>query len=152
MKRERFFIMLALALALGGAGAAQDKGTWRAASTTAESITGDVSFGNETITINFATFPIAQIRPLTNAEAAAVFTAEPGAQEKGNVYRVSIPAAKKFLHKNTLCGADETEWVVTYVSGRTLQLALFSGQKIPTMTVEALAATTSLCGTFSYAR
>jgi hypothetical protein len=142
---------LALALTFGPA-AAQDKGAWRAFSTTAESITADVAFGDETITIDSASFPIAQIRPLTTAEAVALFTAEPSVAGNGNVYRVSIPAAKKFLHKNTLCGADETKWIVSYVSGRTLQLAFFSGQKIPAMSAEALATTTSLCGTFSYAR
>jgi hypothetical protein len=152
MKQERFPFLVALALALGAAAAAQDKGSWQAVSKTAESITGDVSFGNETITIDSATFPLAQIRLLTVAEAAALFAAEPSDRGNGSVYRVSIPAAKKFVRKNTLCGADETEWVVSYVSGHTLQLALFSGQKIPTMSAEALAATTSLCGTFSYAR
>jgi len=143
--------LVALSLAVAAA-AAQDTGAWRAVSTTAESITGDVAFGDERITINLATFPIAQIRPLTPAEAAALFNAQPGATGSGNLYRMSIPAAKKFLHKNTLCGAEETDWMVTYVSGRTLQLAFFSGQKMPVMTADALANTTSLCGTFTYGR
>lgn len=151
MNRECFSLLLALALAIGAA-SAQDLGSWRAVSTTAESITGDVAFGDETVTINFASFPIAQIRPLTTAEAVAVFTPEPGVAGSGNVYRVSIPAARKFRHKNTLCGAEETEWMVTYVSARTLQLAFFSGEKIPAMSPEALATTTSLCGTYTYVR
>jgi hypothetical protein len=148
---NKFSVLLAMALAVG-ASAAQDSGAWRPVSTTAESITGDVAFGDETITINFASFPIAHIRPLTTAEAAALFSAEPSAVGSGSVYRLSIPAAKKFLHKNTLCGTDMTEWMVTYVSGRTLQLAFFSGQKIPVMSPGALATTTSLCGTYSYTR
>ena len=151
MKREKYSLLLALVLAFGLA-AAQDKRAWRAVSTTAESITGDVAFGDETIAIDSASFPIAQIRPLTTAEAVALFTAEPNAAGSGNVYRLSIPAAKKFLHKNTLCGAEATEWMVSYVSGRTLQLAFFSGQKIPVLSAETLATTSSLCGTYAYAR
>src|SRR5271166_4915198 len=90
MKRERFFLLLALALVCGVA-AAQDIGEWRPGSRTAESITGDVAFGDEKITIDFASFPIAQIRPLTVAEAAALFNAEAGAAGQGNLYRLSIP-------------------------------------------------------------
>jgi hypothetical protein len=70
----------------------------------------------------------------------------------GNVYRVSIPAAQKFQHKNTLCGGDETDWMVSFVSGRSLQLAFFSGKKMPEISSEALATTSSLCGTFTYSR
>jgi hypothetical protein len=151
MKRKRFSLLLILAL-ICAAAAAQDKGAWRAVSTTAASITGDVAFGDEKITINLDTFPIAQIRPLTAAEATALFNADAGAAGKGNLYRVNIPAAKKFLHKNTLCGGEATQWIATYVSGRDLQLALFSGQTMPIMSAEALANTTSLCGTFSYTR
>jgi hypothetical protein len=150
MKRRNLSFMLALGVA--SCAFAQDKGAWRAASTTAESITGDVSFGNEKITIDFATFPIAQIRPLKASEAIPLFSADANAVGNGNVYRVSIPAAQKFQHKNTLCGADQTEWIVSYVSGRTLQLAFFSGKKIPEISAEALATSTSLCGTFTYSR
>jgi hypothetical protein len=148
MKRRIFLLLLVVSLA--GAAGAQEKGTWRAASKTAESITGDVTFGDDRVTINFASFPLAEIRSLTPAEAAAVFNADGGTPGLGHLYRVIIPAAKKFLHKNTLCGSEETEWMVTYVSNRTLQVGLFSGQKMPVMTPEALSNSTSLCGTFSY--
>jgi len=151
MKREGFSLLLGLAL-VSGASAAQDRGEWQAASRTAESITGGVAFGDEKITIDFASFPIAQIRPLTTTEAAALFNAEAGAAGQGNLYRLSIPGTKKFLNKNTLCGSEATDWMVTYVSGRTLELAFFSGQKMPVLSAEALANTTSLCGTFTYVR
>jgi hypothetical protein len=62
-----------------------------------------------------------------------------------------VPAAKKFQHKNTLCGSEETDWMATYVSGRTLEMALFSGKEMPVMTVEAVNNSTSLCGIFTYA-
>lgn len=153
MKRRILFLFVALFLA-GDAGA-QEQGSWRAASKTAESITGDVAFGEEKITIDYLTFPIAEIRALTPAEATALFDADTNAMGRGHLFRMSVPAAKKFLHKNTLCGSEETEWMATYVSGeasgRTLQMAFFSGQKMPVMTAEALGNSTNLCGTFTYA-
>jgi hypothetical protein len=132
--------------------AAQDKGYWRAMSTTARSITGDVAISDEKIAINFANFTIAQIRILNDAEAGAMFNGEIGSGGKGNLYRLNIPAAKKFLHKNSLCGEEDTEWMVTFVSGRSMQLAFFSGQKPPVFTQEAISNSTDLCGTFSYVR
>ncbi len=132
--------------------AAQEKGMLRAASTTAKGITGDVAFSDIKISLNFSSFALAQIRTLTLAEAAAAFNAAPDTDGNGNLYRTSIPAEKRFLHKNTLCGSEETQWVATFVSGRSLQLAFFSGAAMPSLTPEALANTTSLCGTFSYIR
>ena len=132
---------------------AQEKGNWRAASSTAQSITGDITFSEEKLSINFSGFPIARIRSLQPAELNAVF--EPGSgpdSGTGSLYRLSIPAAKKFLHRNTMCGAEETQWMATLVAGHTLQLAFFSGPKPPVFTPDAIANTTSLCGTYTYAR
>ncbi len=127
----------------------QERGNWRAASKTAYSITGDLALAPEKLTIDFNTYPIAQIRTLTAPEAAATFDT-PGAI--ANLYRLNIPGAKKFLHKNTLCGSEDVQWLVTSVSGKTLQTAFFSGDKIPDLTPEAMATATNLCGTFTYTR
>lgn len=128
-----------------------EKGYWRAASKTARDITGDVAFSKEKIAINFYSTPLAPISTLTPAQITALFgSADPAAT--GNLYRLSIPPTKTFLHRNSLCGGDETDWVATYVSGHTLQLAFLSNPKIPTLTPEALANATNLCGTFSYVR
>jgi hypothetical protein len=130
---------------------AQDPGNWRAVSTTARSITGDIYITDDKLMINFTSFTIAQIRHLQATEINATFNADtdtPG----GNLYRLSIPAAKHFLHRNALCSAEDTQWMATYVSGKTLQVAFFSGNSIPVFTPEALATTTNLCGTFTYGR
>ena len=132
--------------------AAQDKGNWRAASKTAKNLTGDITFAGQKIAINFSAFTVAQIHDLQPAEITALFPEETTNPGTGNLYRTSIPAAKTFLHRNTLCGSEETQWIATYVSGRTLQLALFSGPQMPVFTPDALANTTNLCGTFSYVR
>lgn len=132
--------------------AAQEKGNWRAANSTAQSITGDVTLSDEKISINFASFVIARIRDLEQNELSAAFEADSSAGGIGSLYRLSIPATKKFMHRNTLCGAEDTQWMATYVSGHSLRLAFFSGQKAPVFTLEAIANSTDLCGTFSYAR
>lgn len=89
---------------------------------------------------------------MTPAEAAAVFDADVNAGINGDLYRLSVPPDKRFLHHNTLCGSDETRWMATYISGRTLQVAFFSGEDMPVMTFEAMQNSPVLCGTFSYSR
>ncbi len=58
--------------------AAQDKGYWRAVSSNANSITGDLSISDAKIAINFISFPLAQIRRMQPAESGAIFNADPG--------------------------------------------------------------------------
>jgi hypothetical protein len=143
---------LALALIAAAQADAQEKGAWRAASSTARAITGDIALSTEKITIDYTSFPIAQIRSLTPAEVSAVFDSATGAGGSGTLYKVSVPAATKFLHKNTLCGGEETQWMVAYAQGRNLQLAFFSGQKAPVFTLDAVSNSTDLCGTYTYTK
>jgi hypothetical protein len=131
---------------------AQEKGYWRAASNTARSITGDVTLADEKIVINFGAFPMAKARALEKAEIGALFDADSNTPGDASLYRLSIPASKKFLNKNSLCGGEDTQWMVTYVSGRSLRLAFFSGPKAPILTFEAISNSTDLCGTFAYAK
>lgn len=131
---------------------AQDKGYWRAASSASNDITGDITISETKLTISFSGFPMAQIRRTTPAEASAAFGADINAGGAGFLYRLNVPATRRFLHRNTLCGSEDTQWMVTYVTGRTMQVALFSGEKMPVMTPEALANSTDVCGTFGYSR
>jgi hypothetical protein len=152
MKRLKLLCAVVGWVACTTVGMAQEKGNWRAASKTAASTTGDVAFTNEKISINFASFPIAQIRALQQVEIGAMFDSDSTAGGSGNLYRLSIPAVKKFLHKNSLCGDEETQWMTTYVHGRTLELAFFSGATMPVFTPDAIANATNLCGIYSYSR
>jgi hypothetical protein len=130
---------------------AQEDGPWRAASTNARAITGDVIFSPLKFTINFTSFTIAQIRSLKTEEVLALFN--PDSPTGGaNLFRVQIPADKRFLHHNTLCGSESTQWIVTYAQGRNLQIAFFSGATPPILTVDALNDAPNLCGIFSYVR
>jgi hypothetical protein len=145
-------ILLATILTLAPtlAASAQDKGYWSASSATAHSITGDVGFSANKVTINFASFTIAQIRAMQPAEISAVFN--DGTTAPGNLYALNIPAAKYFLHKNTICGSEDVHWMVTTITGKTMQIAFFSEPKLPIFTPEAMVNSTSLCGTFTYTR
>lgn len=139
-------------VALVACASAQERGYWRAASNAARSITGDVSLSDAKLVIDFSGYTIAKIRALQPAELSAAFDADSNAGGSGNLYRLNIPATKRLLHKNTLCGTDDTQWMATYVAGRSLQIAFFSGQKLPVLTLEALSDSSDLCGTFSYTR
>lgn len=148
--------LLSLGLICCVGSGAQENGSWRAASKTATSITGDVAIGNEKIAISFSPYALAEIRPLTPAELGAVFGVESeseGARKPaGHLFRLSVPFDKKFLHKNTLCGGEETQWMATMVQGKTMQVAFFSGAKMPELTPESMQNSTELCGTFTYVR
>lgn len=149
-------LLLAVAFSLALAGSlsahAQDKGPWRAASSAAKTITGDIDITGTRLLINFSAFPLAQIRALTAAEASAAFDADPGAVGGGNLYRVQVPPDKRFQHHNTLCGTDETQWMATWASGSQIQVAFFSGLKMPVFTLDALNGSPTLCGVFGYVR
>ena len=146
-------VMVGLSCSLPMAG--QDSGNWRPVSTTAKGITGPVVIANETMVVNFVKFPIAEIRRLTAAELLVVATADSpreGSAMSGHLYRLSVPADQKFLHKNTLCGGEETQWMTTAVQGKMMQIAFFSQAQMPIFTAEAMATTTNLCGTFLYTK
>jgi hypothetical protein len=131
---------------------AQEKGYWRASSSTARTITGDVGLADEKLTINFYSTTVSRIRALEAAEVSAVFDIDSSTGTSGSLYRLNIPAAKKFQHKNSLCGAENVQWMVAYAQGNSLQLAFFSAEKPPVFTFDAIANSTDRCGTFSYVR
>lgn len=145
---------MVVALLVGSACAAQgqDMGYWRAASSEANSITGDIAIARTRVTINFSSFPIAEVRRLSTDEVGAVFAADVNAGGSGDLYRLNVPAEKRFLHHNTLCGTDEAEWMATYVSGRSLWVAFFSGSTPPQLTLDAMNNATNVCGVFTYGR
>jgi hypothetical protein len=157
MKRRIVLGAVASALLAGAvAGAAQaraqDQGAWHAASTTATSITSDITISKERLTIDFLTYPLAPIRTLKPVEVSAVFDADVNAGINGMLYRLNIPGGQRFLHKNTLCGGENTQWMATYVTGHTLEVAFFSGDDMPVFTFDAISKSTDLCGTFAYSR
>lgn len=89
--------------------AKQDRGYWQAASQTAADITGDIGISELKLSINFSRFTIAQILELTPDNAKAVFGADVNTRGGGNLYRLDVPADKRFARHNTLCGELETQ-------------------------------------------
>jgi hypothetical protein len=149
--RAVFLVLLAAALTSSASAIAQESGPWRASSSNARAITGDIAFSPTKLAINFTAFTIAQIRSIKTDEVRALFNPD-SPVGGGNVFRVDIPADKKFLHHNTLCGSDDAQWIVTYAQGRDLQVAFFSGATPPVLTFEAVNNSPTLCGVFSYVR
>jgi hypothetical protein len=132
--------------------AAQDRGYWRAASNMAGTITGDITISDAKVTLNFFAFPLAPIRSLKPVEVAAAFDADVSAGINGQLYRLKIPADKRFLHHNTLCGNEDTDWMATYVTGRSLRVIFFSGSDQPVFTVDAITKSNDICGVYTYTR
>jgi len=151
-KRMLFGVVVSLLLAGAVAASAQDGGGWYAASTNAISITGDIAISKGRVPIDFISYPLAPIRTLKPVEVSAVFDADVNAGISGMLYRLKIPAAQRFLKKNTLCGDEDTQWMATYVTGKTLEVAFFSGDDMPVFTFDAISKSTALCGTFAYSR
>jgi hypothetical protein len=149
--RSLLFAIVAFVLTCALPATGQENGPWRATSSNARAITGDVDFSPLKISINFSAFTIAQIRSLKAEEALALFNPD-STTGGGNVFRVDIPADKRFLRRNTLCGSESTQWIITYAQGRNLEIAFFSGATPPVLTVDALNDATNLCGIFSYVR
>jgi hypothetical protein len=153
MKQEKLFcVVFGLFLACFVPARAQELGYWRAANSTAQSVTGDIAFSDTKIGINFSNFSIVRARDLEPGEVSSVFDADSNANNKGHLYKLDIPASKRFMHKNTLCGAEETQWMATFVEGRELHLAFFSGEKVPVFTLDAISNSSNLCGTYAYTR
>lgn len=150
-KQLRFFAAALLVLCCL-ATSAQDRGYWRAASSNAASLTGDIALSSSKVTIDFATFPVVQVRRLNPAESASVFDADVNSGIDGALYRLRVPANKRFLHRNTLCGDEVTTWMATYVSGKSMQVAFFSGETQPVFKFGAIQSSPALCGVYTYVR
>jgi hypothetical protein len=144
-------MLLALLCAVH-AGAQEDRGFWRMASTNAKAVTGDIAISELKVTIDFLTFPIAQIRRLKPVEVSAMFDADVNAGIEGTLYRLNVPPGQRFEHKNTLCGGEATQWMATYATGKTLNVAFFSGDDVPVFTFDAMQNSTTHCGTYVFAR
>ena len=149
--RALLLAVLAFTLTTSLAAYAQESGPWRASSSNARAMTGDIAFSPDKIAINFTIFTIAQIRSIKTEEVRALFNPD-NPIGGGNLFRVNISADKHFLHHNSLCGSDDTQWIVTYAQGRDLQVALFSGDMPPVLTFDVLNNSPTLCGIFSYVR
>lgn len=145
-------LTLVLVCATSGWAQFPEKGYWRAASNTAASITGDISLSSSKININFTSFLLAPARRLTPAEVSAVFDEAVDTAGPGSLYRLDIPATKRFLNHNTLCGSEDTHWMATYVTDKTLRVAFFSGDDVPALTFEKMQNSTALCGTYTFVR
>jgi hypothetical protein len=154
MRIRMSFFVLAFALACAEIATAQqpEKGYWRAASRTAASITGDISISGSKITINFTSFLISPVRLLKPAEVSAAFDEAVDTAGNGQLYRVSIPASRRFVKNNTLCGSQDTQWIAVYVANGSLKVAFFSGDNAPLMSFEALQKSIDLCGTYTFVR
>ncbi len=150
IRASLFVLAIALACAISVAQQQPEKGHWRAASNAAANITGEISISESKITIYFASFLISPARLLKPAEVSALFDEAVDTAGNGQLYRVTIPASRRFIKNNTLCGTQDIHWMAVYVADGSLKIAFFSGDDAPLMTFETMQNSTDLCGIYSY--
>lgn len=146
---------LAIAAMLSGAARAraqEDRGAWMPSSANAKAITGPIVIAEGKVTLDYWIFPMAMIRRLKPVEVSSVFDADVNAGISGTLYRLRVPAAQRFERKNTLCGDQDAQWMATYVTGKKMNVAFFSGDDVPQFTFGAIQNSSALCGTFGYTR
>ena len=131
---------------------AQDNGRWRAADRRTEIMTDELTIAPMQLTIYESKFPMAPVRKLTPVEVGAVFDADTNAGIGGNLYSLHVPPGVYYTGGSPLCGNEFIRWMATYVRGRTLQVAFFSGDDMPVFTFDAIANSTARCGTYVYTR
>jgi hypothetical protein len=138
---------------------------WTAMSHTAEAITGDIDFFADSITILKNNYPLNLIRELHGEEledAAQLFSTKAMPDTRGLFLRMQTPKELSLLNGNTFCDKENPAWmiaVVTHGSGSqagtvididVLNLAFFTGDVEPRLQSQALSASATLCGTFTY--
>ena len=131
---------------------AQDAGHWGPATDRTSTMTGEITIAPTRLTIYEARFPTALVRKLAPVEVSAVFDADIHAGIGGNLYSLYLPPRANIPGGDPLCGREATKWMATYVSGRTLHVAFFSGDDAPVFTFDEIANSTALCGTYVYTR
>ena len=130
--------------------AAQENRTWHATSTTARSITGDVTLANAKMAINYSSWPIAQIRALQPSRTrSAAFDLDGTPEGTGILSGWTSRRKAVSSSKNTLCGGRRCA-VDGHLRGGSQPAAGVSsrGRRMPVLTGEAMVDGTNLCGTF----
>ncbi len=116
---------------------------WEAMSHTATAITGDIRLSPHRLKTARAALPLAVARDLP------AFKAEGGRLVGARVLRVTRPADPVLLNGNRLCGTAPVHWLAVWRDdgGKTLSMAVFSGDALPTGLDDP-----GLCGTYGYTR
>lgn len=149
---------MAAGMVLVGAicGAAQakapDVGHWNGANDRTVNMTGELAITPTELTIYESKFPLVLVRKLTPVEVGSVFDADTNARIGGTLYSLHAPPNVYYTGGSPLCGKEFIRWMATYVSGRTLYVAFFSGNDTPVFTFDAIADSTAMCGTYVYKR
>jgi len=124
------------------------------------SITGDIKSTPTTLTIAGHKLELRLVRQLNHddtANAAALLDTKITPNLIGVLYQTHLSAGTKLQGNNTLCGKNDTTWIVILLSQSNaprstadLYLANFSGSGEPDLRPSAIATSTHLCGTYWY--
>ncbi len=129
------------------------EGTWAAASRTAVSITGNVAFTSNKLTILHKDFPLTLVREIDRQHLAEVgkivdYLRPPSS---ARLYRTLISRRSILVNGNTICGPNaDAKWILAVADKNELSLAFFSSDSEPKLDYGTVSTGHDLCGTYSY--
>jgi hypothetical protein len=129
------------------------KQKWVAASTTALSITGDVTLTPHKIVMSHKEFPLTPAREIDKQRLYDVgqILDYGQAPPSARLYKTRISGRSHLVNGNTICGPNEdARWVLVVESNDNLSLAFFSGESEPNLDYHVVRVSYYLCGTYSY--
>jgi hypothetical protein len=129
-----------------------DTGKWTAASTTAMSITGDITITPTSISFAHKTFKIRLVREIDKAhlDDAGRIADAGDSPPSARLYRIQIPRTTILLNENTMCGPNDAKWMLAVYEKKAISLAFFSGETEPNLDYQSVAVSHDLCGTYGY--
>lgn len=133
----RFVSVVFSVVAACGFGSSALADNYKAASTTAMSITGDISMDDFSMVF-------ANGESLDFAELIADHLMVDGRQVPGSVYSVETPGDPELENGNRLCGNGDVTYVATWSGGQGMTMvAVFTGSEPP-------ASDEQMCGSYLY--
>jgi hypothetical protein len=127
--------------------------TWLAASKTAMSITGNITFASNKMTIREKVFPLKLVREIDSQhlEDVGKIVDRPQPPSSARLYKTAISKHASLVNGNTICGPGaDARWVLVVSGSRELSLAFFSGDSEPNLDIQSVESDNNLCGTYAY--
>ena len=128
-------LLAALFLVPGSAASYAQDDVWKASSTTATAVTGDITLGTDRIVF-------------ANGESIRLVPVE----GRRGVFKVDPPTNPVLVNGNRLCGEDVTYVVLAQGSNNSLFMKVFEGPDVPLEAVADPNPQEGTCATYSFSR
>lgn len=123
---RRLTLAAGLTILAAGAASAEPQGRWRAASSTASAVTGDITLRDGALIFGNGK----RLALIPAGEPEGRWTPLPDTR-RGALYRLDPPSDPVLLHGNALCGKPVTYIVLSQHAEHGLSLTAFTGKAAP---------------------